>query len=134
MSVNDEFDLANDLGIGEPTEAPTSKKPAPKKAAAKEVKPVVDKVVEEVAPEAPPKPRKVRIMIDEIAGMSNYEVVGVNGVVYQIKRGVPVEVPPEVVTVLEHAQMTHVEKTMIKFTGEVDEVRKSFSAIPWRRV
>jgi uncharacterized FAD-dependent dehydrogenase len=73
-------------------------------------------------------------MIDEVPGMNNYEVVGVNGKVYQIKRGVPVEVPREVMTTLECCQMTIVEQKKNKYTGESEDVVRHFSAIPWRRV
>lgn len=82
----------------------------------------------------PAAPKKIRIMIDEVAGMSNYEVIGVNGDVIQVKRGVPVEVEAKYVHALENAQMTHVEKVKNPLTGEMDEVVKHFSAIPWRRV
>ena len=85
----------------------------------------------------PAKPKgkdMVRIMIDEVPGMNNYEVVGVNGKVYQIKRGVPVEVPREVMTTLECCQMTIVEQKKNKYTGESEDVVRHFSAIPWRRV
>lgn len=76
----------------------------------------------------------IRIIIDEVAGVKeNYEVVGVNGVVYQIKRGVPTEVPPEVVHVLELAQGTHTEQIFNRQSGEYEEVHRIFSAIPWRR-
>jgi len=134
MSVNDEFDLAKDLDMEEMVAPPAMKKPAAKLAKKIEAQPdpVADeKVTEEPAPK---KKNRVRIMIDEVAGMNNFEVVGVNGVIYQIKRGVPVEVPPEVVHVLENAQMTHVERKRNLLTGEVEETRKVFSAIPWRRV
>ena len=85
----------------------------------------------------PVKPKgkdMVRIMIDEVPGMNNYEVVGVNGKVYQIKRGVPVEVPREVMTTLECCQMTVVEQKKNKYTGESEDVVRHFSAVPWRRV
>ena len=86
-------------------------------------------------PKAAPKVKqKIRIMIDEVKGMSNYEVVGVNGVVHQIKRGVPVEVDPAVVHVLENAQTTHIEQRVNKVTGEVEDHDRTFSAIPWRRM
>ena len=134
MSVNDEFDLTNDLGIGEPP-ATAAKKPAAKPAKKAEAKPpVVDEHAEEAEAPVDPNKGKIRIMIDEVAGMSNYEVIGVNGKVIQVKRGVPVWVAPEYVHVLECAQMTHIEKHKNPMTGEVEETRKTFSAIPWRRV
>ena len=80
------------------------------------------------------RPSHVRIIIDEVAGVKeNYEVVGVNGVVYQIKRGIPIEVPPEVVHALELAKATHTEQRFNKVTGEYEEIDRSFSAVPWRR-
>ena len=76
---------------------------------------------------------RVRIIIDQVKGMSNYETVGVNGRIYQIKRGEPVWVPQEVVNVLQDAVMTDTIITRHPITGErVEEVRH-FSAIPWRR-
>ena len=76
---------------------------------------------------------RVRIIIDQVKGMSNYETVGVNGRIYQIKRGEPVWVPQEVVNVLQDAVMTDTIITRHPVTGErVEEVRH-FSAIPWRR-
>lgn len=76
---------------------------------------------------------RVRIIIDQVKGMSNYETVGVNGRIYQIKRGEPVYVPQEVVNVLQDAVMTDTIITRHPITGErVEEVRH-YSAIPWRR-
>ena len=76
---------------------------------------------------------RVRIIIDQVKGMSNYETVGVNGRIYQIKRGEPVWVPQEVVNVLQDAVMADTIITRHPITGErVEEVRH-FSAIPWRR-
>jgi len=50
-----------------------------------------------------------------IEKQDNYEgqydvTVGVNGYVYQIKRGVPVEVPPEVIEVLKNAVISKMVK------------------------
>ena len=42
--------------------------------------------------------------------------VSVNGVNYKIRRGVEVEVPPEVAEVLEHSQMQD-ERTAARITG-----------------
>lgn len=117
--MNDEFDAGLDLGL---TQAKKKAKNMPE--------PKVDTVL---TAEAAPAKNKIRIIIDEMAGMKNYEVVGVNGVVYQIKRGVPVDVPPEVVHVLELAKSTHIEQRFNRATGEYDEINHSSSAIPWRR-
>lgn len=81
----------------------------------------------------PPVDERVRIIIDEVPGMSNYEFVGVNGKAYQIKRGVPVLVPIEVVYALEDAVLTQVEIRRNQITGEREEVVQNRSAIPWRR-
>ena len=81
----------------------------------------------------PPADERVRIIIDEVPGMSNYEFVGVNGRAYQIKRGVPVLVPIEVVYALEDAVLTQVEIRRNQITGEREEVVQNRSAIPWRR-
>ena len=71
------------------------------------------------AASAVPTPAMVRIIVDEVAGVKeNYEVVGVNGKVYQIKRGVPVEVPQEVVHVLELAKATHTEQKYDRLSDE----------------
>ena len=75
----------------------------------------------------------IPIIIDEVPGMNNFEVVGVNGIAYQIKRGVPVPVPPEVIHVLENAVATHIEQKFDRRTGEYVEVIHHSSAIPWRR-
>lgn len=84
---------------------------------------------EKVKPE-----QKVRIMIDEVPGMSNYEVVGCNGDVIQIKRGVPVEVEQRFINVLQDAVLTTTEVTKNPVTGEREEKKREYSAIPWRRV
>lgn len=113
MTMNEEFDLGLGEDLGEVPNAVKGKK---------------GKVLKsEAAPEG------IRIIIDEVPGLSNYEVVGVNGKVYQIKRGVPVTVPPEVVGVLETAQLTNVEQRKNRITGETEEVVRHYSAVPWRR-
>ena len=118
MTGNEEFDL----GL---TDVPNAVKAKGKKKADE-----VDVVISETKPKSE---QKVRIMIDEVAGLSNYEVVGVNGTVYQIKRGVPVDVPYEVVHALENAQMTIIEQRKNPLTGLTEEVPRTFSAVPWRR-
>lgn len=133
-----DIDVDLDLGLdnAEITDVPAA--PAPKKkgpAKTKKAGPAVK--LTETTPEPEPKEveaeEKVRIIIDEIAGMSNYETVGVNGKMYQIKRGVPVWVPKSVVSVLECAVMTQTEIRRHPVTGERDEITRNFSAIPWRR-
>lgn len=80
--------------------------------------------------------KKIRIMIDEDPQLKNrnYETVSVNGRVTQIKRGVPVYVSPEVVHVLENAVTTYIEQRIDPATGQLYDVEKNVSAIPWRRV
>jgi len=139
MSVNDEFDLGSDLGLNDDLdtklEAVPPKASKAKKKAVRSVPVVeeVEEVEEDEIPEEVPVSPKTRIIIDEVPGLNNYEVVGVNGKVYQIKRGVPVMVPREVVAVLETCLMTNVEHRKNKITGEPEEVIRHYSAIPWRR-
>jgi hypothetical protein len=139
--MNDEFEVEVDLNV--PAE-PEKKSRKPVKAAISAKKQeMIDRIMaateEELdepmgAVRIDEKTKKIKIIIDEMAGCKdNYEAVGVNGVVYQIKRGVPVEVPPEVVHVLELAKATHIEQKQNPMTGELEEVKRSFSAIPWRR-
>jgi hypothetical protein len=80
-------------------------------------------------------PEIIRIIIDEDPNLKNrnYEVVGVNGKVWQLKRGTPVEVPPEVVHVLENAVTSYYEQRTDRITGDLVEVEKTKSAISWRR-
>ena len=119
MSVNDEFDFDEVPDL--PLKAAPKKKGKP------------DLIVTAV-PDIDSGPETVRIIIDEVAGWkSNYEVVGVNGVVYQIRRGIPVEVPIAVVRVLENCITTHIEQRVNKITGEVEDHERSMSSIPWRR-
>jgi len=128
MTGNEEFDL----GLTDEPGAP----PAPPEDDGVVVK-VKGKGAKAAKAEEAPKPKgkdTVRIMIDEVPGMNNYEVVGVNGKVYQIKRGIPVDVPREVMTTLESCQMTVVEQKKNKYTGESEDVVRHFSAVPWRRV
>jgi hypothetical protein len=112
----------------------TTAKTAPRKATAKPAdegkhEPVVDKVLTDT-----PGRKTVRIMIDDVDGKANNEVVGINGKVYQIRRGEPVEVPLEVLHALENAVQTKTVQTVDRVTGEVVNNYKDSSAIPWRRV
>ena len=143
--MNDEFEVEVDMNV---PAAPKAEKAAKKTAKAgagisKKKQEMIDRIMaatdEELdepmgAIRIDEKTRKIRIIIDEMAGCKdNYEAVGVNGVVYQIKRGVPVEVPPEVVHVLELAIATHIEQKKNPYTGELEETERRYSAIPWRR-
>lgn len=137
----------NDLDLGLDLEAaapqplperpPKQKRQVKKKATPPPPQQVEDLVVEEdeedAAP-AVPKEERVKIVIDEVPGMSNFEVVGVNGTLYQIKRGVPVEVPIGVMYALQDAVMTQTEIRRNPITGEREEIVRHHSSIPWRRV
>ena len=138
MSDLNDLDLGLDLEAAAPQPLPKPKKQVKKKAAPPPPPPQVEDLVveedeEDQAPVAP-KEEKVRIMIDEVAGGANYEFVGVNGVSYQIKRGVPVEVPMGVIYALQDAVMTQTEIRRNPITGEREELVRTFSTIPWRRV
>ena len=126
MSVNDEFGLDDDMGTVTENKSTSQKQKPPK------VKADVTLTEKKVMP--PTEKPLIRIMIDEVQGMSNYETVSPNGKVYKIKRGVPVEVPQEVVNALELCVMTHIEERRNPVTGEREEIKKTFSAIPWRKM
>jgi len=126
MTGNEEFELGLTDEPGVPP-APPEGDEVVVKVKGKGAKPAAETV-------KPKGKDTVRIMIDEVPGMNNYEVVGVNGKVYQIKRGIPVDVPREVMTTLESCQMTVVEQKKNKYTGESEDVTRHFSAVPWRRV
>lgn len=130
MSVNDEFDL--DADVDAKMDAIARKAEAEQKQKLPKVK--ADVILNEKKSMPPAKDKLVRIMIDEVQGMSNYETVSPNGKVYKIKRGVPVEVPQEVVNALELCVMTHIEERRNPVTGEREEIKKTFSAIPWRKM
>lgn len=78
------------------------------------------------------EPRR-KIIIDEVEGQPNYEVVGVNGVVYQIQRGLETLVPASVVEVLRNAIATKYVKVK-RADGFEDLQKRNLSSIPWRLV
>jgi hypothetical protein len=78
------------------------------------------------------EPRRV-IIIDEVEGQPNYETVGVNGVVYQIQRGLETSVPLSVVNVLRNCIATKLVKVK-REDGVEDTQKRTFSPIPWRLV
>jgi hypothetical protein len=96
---------------------------------------VAPAVPDEDEPVALPKvpERKRTIVIDEAEGQSNFEVVGVNGVIHQIQRGIPVEVPESVVHVLRNAVGTRWVQTQ-NADGSQGLVPRQYSTIPWRLV
>ena len=140
--MSNEFDIDLDLGMGEDETAaeevveaaPAPAKAAPKKRTAKKKPQTEPKEVDEkLDATSDPNKGKVRIVIDQVKGMSNYEVVGVNGKIYQIKRGEPVWVPEAVAHVLDNAVMTDTIIDRHPVTGERIERTHTYSAIPWRR-
>jgi hypothetical protein len=86
--MNDEFDL----GIEE------------------EVTPAVKKAVKAAKTKEVDPNQKHRIVVSEEEGGLGYVPVGVDGKVYQLQCGVPVEVPLDVVNVLRNAVTTRYRK------------------------
>ncbi len=119
MSTHENNDALEGLGelTGEveETKPPAKKKRAPRKKAAAKAE------------------ERVTIVIDEEQGKPNFEVVGVNGKVYQIQRGVEVAVPVEVVTVLENAIASRLIEVKLP-DGRVDRQLRDYQAIPFRVV
>jgi hypothetical protein len=70
------------------------------------------------------------LVIDEQENELNYHPVGVDGNVYQIQRGVEVEVPEEVVAVLKNAVATKLVKEYHE--GKETYVPRNYSIIPYR--
>ena len=67
---------------------------------------------------------RVRIIVPYIEGEDPEQVVGVNGKFYQIRKGVYVDVPPEVAEVLENANMQMVRAR--EFQAEYEGKGKEF--------
>lgn len=103
-------------------------------AAAVQAKPVVDKTPEPAKEATKAKGKMIRIMIDDVNGKQNYEVVSVNGKVWQLQRGVPVDVPYEVVHILENAVETVTTQVQDRVTGELINRNNDRGAVPWRRM
>jgi hypothetical protein len=93
-------------------EQPQEDEDAPDEDTPDEVEPEVSFQEEEEAVKAPVAAKRVKIIIHEQDGDDgSFDVkVGVNGRAYQIKRGVEVDVPPEVVHVLDNAIVTRIVK------------------------
>lgn len=70
------------------------------------------------------EPERVRIIVPYIEGEDPEQVVGVNGKFYQIRKGVYVDVPPEVAEVLENANMQMVRAR--EFQAEYEGKGKEF--------
>jgi len=76
------------------------------------------------------EPERIGIIISESENPKDTHVfISVNGYAFNIKRGERVEVPPEIVHVLENA----VESRLI-LTGEGRHELKSFNRFPFRTV
>jgi len=137
---NTEFDLgpadtdeAADLGLNlGPIEQFGFDEPEEEKK--EEFVPKVDVKLDVETPEPDPKANYVKIFIDEVEGMPNYEVVGHNGKIFRIKRGEEVAVPPEVIYVLKDTIATRIVQKKDPVTGQMIEERRNYSAIPWRKV
>ena len=116
---------------------PAAKKPAAKKTVrkARAPKPVVDEKLA-AAPKAKEKDRKSGwpiVWIDAVDGQPNYEVVGVNGEIYQIMREMEVPVPPPVLAVLRDAVAERIVQVHDP-NGGVLTKRQKYSAVPWRLI
>lgn len=74
------------------------------------------------------------IVVEQVEGRPNYELVAVNGHEYQIKRGVKVTVPPAVAHVLENAVETHYRKVVNPISGREELEAFEAAGIPWRVV
>jgi len=72
------------------------------------------------------------IIIDEVEGMPNFHFVQVNGVPFQIQRGVETPVPPAVLGVLNDAVATRIVQQRDSRTGEVATKRHNYSSVPFR--
>jgi hypothetical protein len=70
------------------------------------------------------------IEIDEVEGRPNFEVVGVNGTIYRIQRGVPTAVPESVLGVLNTAVAERVVQT--DKGNAVETTRRKYSSVPFR--
>jgi len=86
----------------------------------KEVQKTKDILLEKVS-----VPKRVKIVIPEQEGEDNQGdvFISVNGRAYQIKRGFEVEVPPEVIEVLDHAIST-------KMSQDMRTMEMSFKDVP----
>lgn len=71
------------------------------------------------------------IVIEEEENQLNYVPVGVNGKVYQIMRGVEVEVPRAVLSVLEKSKATRLVKE-VGSDGKAIYVERDYATIPYR--
>jgi CRISPR/Cas system-associated exonuclease Cas4 (RecB family) len=89
---------------------------------------------EQEAPKKSAKARMYTIFVDEEENELNFIKVAVNGVPYQIQRGVDVIVPESVVEVLRNAIAERLVQTTNPVTGLIDSKIQNYSRIPWRIV
>lgn len=80
---------------------------------------------------APQREKRFRLIIEEEENALNYVPVGVNGVVYQIMRGVEVVVPQAVLDVLEQAKASRVTQER-QPDGTMHKYVKTFNRYPYR--
>lgn len=130
-------------GLEQELEGP---KPAPKaKGKASRAKAAPKEEVEE-APKAPtlsgpasqitktPRADWPVIILDEEAGGTNYKFVQINGVGFQLQRGVEVAVPPEILSVLNDAVATRLVQVKDPATGAVHTKKQNYAGTPYRVV
>lgn len=94
-----------------------------------------EEVDSEVAPGEPPpgfSGKKRTIVIEDVEGFPNFEVLGINGHVIKVMRGVEVEVWEEYVEVLRHA-VSAFEPTLAD-VERGNRTVKNRNLIPWRLV
>jgi len=94
-----------------------------------------DETTGEVAPikaiPAAPAEKRYRLVIEEEENALNYVPVGVNGVVYQIMRGIEVEVPKSALDVLEQARAARPTQERQQ-DGSIRTFVKNFNRYPYR--
>lgn len=75
------------------------------------------------------------IFIDEEENELNSVKVGVNGKIWQLKRGVDIpDVPEEVIEVLRNAKASRIVQSVNPTTGLIESKTQDFHRIPWRIV
>ena len=138
MSDNDE--VFGQVLEGLPEDEQIEKKPTakkPRKASAKKPAPKVEEpevVIHQDSglPDQGPKSEWPVIVVDEQEGQPNFQFVQVNGVPFQIQRGVETPVPPAVLSVLNNAVATRISNVRDPGTGQVKTMRQNYSAVPFR--
>lgn len=80
---------------------------------------------------AAPTEKRYRLVIEEEENALNYVPVGVNGVIYQIMRGIEVVVPKSVLDVLEQARAARPTQERQQ-DGTMRTYVKNFNRYPYR--